>query len=39
MNKPIVFVSHITEEKEMAIELKKLIEDSFFGNDGSICFI
>ena len=31
MNKPIVFISHITEEKEMAIELKKLIEDSFLG--------
>ena len=31
MNKPIVFISHITEEKEMVIELKKLIEDSFLG--------
>ncbi len=31
MKKPIVFISHITEEKELAIELKHLIEDSFLG--------
>lgn len=31
MNKPIVFISHITEEKELAIELKRLIEESFLG--------
>lgn len=31
MEKPIVFISHITEEKEMALELKKLIEESFLG--------
>ena len=31
MNKPIVFISHITEEKELAIEFKRLIEESFLG--------
>lgn len=31
MEKPIVFISHITEEKEMALELKQLIEESFLG--------
>lgn len=31
MEKPIVFISHITEEKEMALELKSLIEESFLG--------
>lgn len=31
MDKPVVFISHITEEKEMAMELKKLIEESFLG--------
>lgn len=31
MKKPIVFISHITEEKEMALELKQLIEESFLG--------
>lgn len=31
MIKPIVFISHITEEKEMALALKDLIEKSFLG--------
>lgn len=31
MDKPVVFISHITEEKELAIELKHLIEESFLG--------
>lgn len=31
MDKPIVFISHITEEKEMAIALKEMIEESFPG--------
>ena len=30
-NKKIVFISHITEEKELALELKELIENSFLG--------
>ncbi|PWW84198.1 hypothetical protein CYK95_04780 [Clostridium perfringens] len=29
MNKPIVFISHITEEKELAYKVKELIEESF----------
>lgn len=39
MDKPIIFISHITEEKELALEIKELLEESFFGNDGYICFI
>lgn len=31
VKKPIVFISHITEEKELAYELKKLIEFNFLG--------
>lgn len=31
MSKPIIFISHITEEKEIAIELKKLIEKKILG--------
>jgi hypothetical protein len=31
MTKPIVFISHITEEKELAVKLKRLIETSFLG--------
>lgn len=31
MTKPIVFISHITEEKELAINLKELIEERFLG--------
>lgn len=31
MSKPIVFISHITEEKDIALELKALLEDSFLG--------
>lgn len=31
MTKPIVFISHITEERELAHKVKKLIEDSFLG--------
>lgn len=31
MDKPIVFISHITEEKEIALEFKELIESSFLG--------
>lgn len=31
MNKPIVFISHITEEAELAKELKKILEESFLG--------
>lgn len=31
MEKPIVFISHITEEKELAIELKRIIEDAYLG--------
>lgn len=29
MNKPIVFISHITEEKDLAYKVKELIEESF----------
>lgn len=29
--KPLLFISHITEEKDLAIEFKKLVEDSFLG--------
>ena len=29
MDKPIVFISHITEEAELALKLKELIESSF----------
>lgn len=29
MEKPIIFISHIHEEKELAIELKKFIDESF----------
>lgn len=39
MKKPIVFISHITEEKEMALELKQLIEESFFRNAKRVCVI
>lgn len=31
MSKPIVFISHINEEKDIALELKSLLEDSFLG--------
>ena len=31
MEKPIVFISHITEEAELALKLKDLIESSFLG--------
>ena len=31
MSKAIVFISHITEEKEIALELKSLLEESFLG--------
>ena len=31
MEKPIVFISHITEEKEVALALKKLVESAFIG--------
>ena len=31
MDKPVVFISHITEEKEMAVALKELIGESFLG--------
>ncbi|WP_415328600.1 toll/interleukin-1 receptor domain-containing protein [Clostridium perfringens] len=31
MNKPIIFISHITEEKELALEIKALLEESFLG--------
>lgn len=31
MEKPIVFISHITEEAELAKELKQLLEESFLG--------
>lgn len=30
-SKPLVFISHITEEKEIAIAFKELIESSFLG--------
>ena len=44
MDKPVVFISHITEEREMALEFKKLISDSFLNmfevfvssDDGSV---
>ena len=29
MSKPLVFISHITEEKEIAIAFKELIEGSW----------
>ncbi len=29
MQKPIIFISHITEEKELALELKKIIKKKF----------
>jgi len=31
MNKPLVFISHISEEKEVAISFKELIETSYLG--------
>lgn len=31
MNKPVIFISHITEEKEIALKLKEVIEDAFLG--------
>ncbi len=31
MDKKIVFISHITEEKELAVKVKELIETSFLG--------
>lgn len=31
MSKPIIFISHITEEKDIALELKALLEESFLG--------
>ena len=31
MPKPVIFISHISEEKTLAIELKRLIENSFLG--------
>lgn len=31
MTKKIVFISHVTEEKELAIKTKELIETSFLG--------
>lgn len=31
MSKPLVFISHITQEKEVAIAFKELIEKSFLG--------
>lgn len=31
MKKPVVFISHITEEKELAIYFKQLLEESFLG--------
>lgn len=31
MVKPIVFISHITEEKEVALALKKVVETAFIG--------
>lgn len=30
-NKPVIFLSHIHEEKELALSLKSLIEESFIG--------
>ena len=31
MNKSIVFISHITQEADLALKLKELIEGSFLG--------
>lgn len=31
MSKPLVFISHISEEKEVAVAFKSLIEESFLG--------
>jgi hypothetical protein len=31
MSKPLVFISHIIEEKKVAIAFKELIESSFLG--------
>lgn len=31
MEKPLIFISHITEEKDLALSFKKLIESSFLG--------
>lgn len=31
MSKSIVFISHISEEKQIAIDFKKLVEDNFLG--------
>ncbi len=31
MQKPLIFISHITEEREIALALKRLIESSFLG--------
>ena len=31
MQKKVVFISHISEEKEIAIALKVLVEDVFLG--------
>jgi hypothetical protein len=31
MQKPLIFISHITEEREIAFALKQLIEASFLG--------
>ena len=30
-DKPIVFISHITEEKELALSFKSLVEQNFLG--------
>lgn len=34
MQKPLIFMSHITEEQEIALALKQLIESSFLGMMG-----
>lgn len=31
MNKPVVFISHIAEEKELVLKLKELISDKYLG--------
>jgi len=31
MSKKIVFISHIKEEKELALQVKHFIEDAFLG--------
>ena len=31
MDRPIVFISHISEESAIAVTIKKLIDESFLG--------